>query len=653
MMQAIVPIHHSKFTILHSARGYLCLVMLLCAVPAMAKANPDQLFANLIEAPKTCALNQAFAGLWLKQNLDEANTRLEAAWSEALGDAVALTPTLANEKFKWQMRTWVRIYYLFGPNAKRHFGRLSEANTQRIESLLWHYAVAKSTLARADLKYLGFIQGSENHDMMDLGNAFLAVQALADHPDYGARTLPDGGTPQQHADAWTTYLTRYCEQRFRQGGMIEFASPTYGKYFIPELVNLFDFAHDETLRGRAEALLNLIWADWAIEQLDGIRGGAKARCYQGDYAQSGERDAWLLMGQLLLRTGDWADAKRYNHPILGYGPVLASSGYSLPPIVSQLALNPQARGEYAYISRRPARMAHLDVLPAFGDHSCWYNLAADDARLIRYSWCTPDYIMGSYTIDPALDVDFNMHPDEPERADRHYAAITGQNLWQGIIFNTGPGARIFPQCIGKPDKNKPEVSITYLQQVAVQHENVTLVQANRAQPDLTAIEVYFGSGMKERLVEQDGWRILEEGNSYAAVKILSRTEPGQPDAATWRDEHFLTASDRHAPLIFVTGRKLSFPTIDAFVEYLGQHKVALDVGKLTYTFIDADAQETRLSLNLEEARLPELNGTPVDLAPARANDSPWLKSGDTPGEAVVNFGDERLELNTNLQRSVL
>ena len=641
------PIRYSTFAILHFPTRYLCLILLLSALPAKAEVSPNQLFADLLEDPKACALNQAFAGLWLDRNLDDANARLESAWTEALGGAIDLTPPLADEKFKWQMRTWVRIYYLFGPHAERHPGRLSEANTDRIESLLWHYAVAKSSLARADLKYLGFIQGSENHDMMDLGNAFLAVQALANHTDYGARTLADGGTPQQHADAWTAYFTRYCGERFRLGGMIEFASPTYGKYFIPELVNLFDFAHDETLRGRAEALLHLIWADWAIEQLDGIRGGAKARCYQGDYAQSGERDAWRLMGQLLLRTGDWADAKRYNHPILGFGPVLATSAYTLPPIVTRLALNPEARGEYAYVSRRPARMAHLDVLPAFGDHSCWYNLAAEDSRLLRYSWCTPDHIMGSYTIDPALDVDFNMHPDQPDRAGARYAAITGQNLWQGIIFNTGPDARIFPQCLGKPDRNKPEVSITYLQQVAIQHENVLLVQANRAQSDITTMEVYFGPGMKARLVEHDGWRIIEEGNSFAAVKLLSRTDPAQPDAATWRDEHFLTASDGHAPVVFVTGRKSRFSDLDAFSAYLDRHKAALDNGRLTYTFEDAQNHTVALSLHLEEARLPEINGAPVDLAPTRANASPWLKSGDTPGEAVIAFGDERLELNTN------
>ncbi|MCF6284964.1 MAG: hypothetical protein L3K26_07225, partial [Candidatus Hydrogenedentes bacterium] len=156
------------------------------ALQGVAQPDTADLFRALLDAPKASSLNKAFAGMVLNRDIPEANARLEAAWEAAMGDHETLTPEVADEQFKWQMRTWVRIYYLFGPWGDFGPGRLSKENTARIEDLFWNYASVKSTLARADVKYVWFIQGSENHDMMDLGNAFLAVKALALNPDYQA-----------------------------------------------------------------------------------------------------------------------------------------------------------------------------------------------------------------------------------------------------------------------------------------------------------------------------------------------------------------------------------------------------------------------------------------------------------------------------------
>lgn len=623
----------------------VCLI--LGALPALAQGRADVLCTNLLGDSKGCPLNQAFAGMWLDRDIPEANARLAAAWESAMGEHEALSPEVADEQFKWQMRTWVRIYYLFGPVSKRFPGRLSAENAGKIESLFWNYAAAKSTLARADLKYVWFIQGSENHDMMDLGNAFLAAQALAGQPDYADRRLSDGGTLQEHAEAWTAYFTRYCEERMQHGLMVEFASPTYGKYYIPELVNLFDFVSDGVLRQRVAGYLNLIWADWAQEQLQCVRGGAKARCYQGNYSRNGESDSWYAMGQLLLGEGDWANARRYNHPILGYGPVLATSGYQLPEIIADLARSPEARGEYVYQSLRPGRMAHVDPLPPLGGHPCWYHMDVEDSRFVRYSWCTPNHILGSYFLDPALHEDFQIYPDEPERAGEHYAAITVQNLWQGVIFDTGPNARIFPQCLAKPDKHKPEFSTTYVQQVAVQHENVMLVQANRANPAITAFRMYFGPGMKDRFVERDGWHMLQEGDSFAAVRFFSREDATQPAGATWQDDNFLKSDNTFAPAALVTGRKAHFADLDAFAAYLAGHTYTVENAKLSYSFTDRAGSAVALALHLDEARRPEKDGAPIDLAPPTQYDSPFIRQDTDSGTMAIRFQGECLDLSAD------
>ena len=54
----------------------------------------------------------------------------------------------------------------------------------------------------------------------------------------------------------------------------------YCVYSLPELFKLCDYAGDPVTRERMKMLLDLIWTDWAIAQINGIRGGVKTRVYQ-------------------------------------------------------------------------------------------------------------------------------------------------------------------------------------------------------------------------------------------------------------------------------------------------------------------------------------------------------------------------------------
>jgi hypothetical protein len=472
---------------------------------------------------------------------------------------------------------------------------------------------------------------------MDLGNAFLALQALADLPEYRDRPLPDERLPREHVAAWTAHFTRYCAERARNGLFIEVASPTYGKYLMPELVNLYDFANDATLRDHMERLLHLTWADWAIEQLDGVRGGGKARCYQGNYSRNGSADSWRWMGNILLGLDDWTEPGRFNHQIHGYAYVLATSRYELPEIVRDLALSPDDRGEYAYVSRRPGRMTPCAALPPLGGHGCWYAMHGPDSQLLRYTWCTPDHIMGCFMVDPTLATNFQVDPEKPDEVAASYAAISSQNRWQGIIFDTDPGARIFPQCIGNVDKNRPGVTTTYHQQVAVQHENVLIVQMNRAAPKNTAMRVYFAPGMKERLIVREGWFLLQEGDSYVGVRAVAPIDGNTPCETAWDNGLFLRNAEPYAPLVFVTGRTKRFPDLAAFENYLNTHECRITDGTLRYSFQDSAQNRVELALDINEPRVPEINNTPINLAPSKTYNSPYLHSDSK--SVTISFRD--------------
>ncbi|MCA9426149.1 MAG: hypothetical protein KC994_13800 [Candidatus Omnitrophica bacterium] len=598
-----------------------------------------------MESEKVSDLNRAFAGLWLDHDLEEANDRLRIAFNEIVGKEKKITPSVADEKAKWQMRTWIRIYYLFSDKSAWFPGRLQSDIQEKIEFLFWNYGLAKSSIERADPKYVWFIQGSENHDMMDLGNAFLALQALKDLPKYSGRKLTDGHSIEEHLAAWNSYFKLYCTERCKHGLFIEVGSPTYGKYLIPEIVNLFDFAEDSELRSKAKTLLDLTWANWSMEQLGGVRGGGKARCYQGNYSRNGRSDSWFQMGHILLGS-QWAlDGSRYTHPIQGFGFVLATTGYFLPELVKDLALSPEDRGEYAVVSQSPGKMKSLDEIPPYGGHSCWYSMDSKDPRLVRYTWCTPDHIMGSFWVDPSLAVEFNIHPDQPERADNSYPAISAQNRWQGIVFATDPDARIFPQCVGKPDKNHPGLSTTYDQQIAVQHENVMLIRKNPAMKNLTGLRVYLSPGMKERIVEEGGWWLIEEGDSCAAFRAFSATGEIDSVSMAWDDDSFLRLSEPDAPIVFVTGRKKDFPEVDDFLDWVNSHESIREGDQLDYRFTDSSGSDRTLTIWLRDPKLPAIDGEPIQLSPTVVYQSPFLNSRSDGNGAILQFKGHEIQFD--------
>ncbi|NQV32896.1 MAG: hypothetical protein HQ515_09390, partial [Phycisphaeraceae bacterium] len=270
-----------------------------------------ELCRQTLANPESGRLQFALAALWLNERVTEGNKKLRELHAAALAgneeknipSSKVMTPLHASG-VKWAMRGWLRVYYMFNSKSRFFPGRLAPDVQAMLEEMFWNYGCYKSTVERSQPKYIWFIQGSENHDMMDLSNAFLALQTVQDLSEYRSRKLPDGHTAAKHVTAWTQYYKRYCQVRIQRGLFVEM-SPTYGKYFLPELVNMYEFAGDAELQRLMEMLLHTTWADWAIDQLGGIRGGAKTRVYQGHYAQRGTSDSWSFLGRILTGQGDF------------------------------------------------------------------------------------------------------------------------------------------------------------------------------------------------------------------------------------------------------------------------------------------------------------------------------------------------------------
>jgi len=90
---------------------------------------------------------------------------------------------------------------------------------------------------------------------------------------------------------------------------------------------------------------------------------------------------------------------------------------------------------------------------------------------------------------------------------------------EAVLIASHANARVFPQGVGE---DRSEHTPTFNEQVAVQRENVMLVQQNRKAEATCGMRVFFAEGMTERLIERESWFFLQEGRAYLAVGIMPR-----------------------------------------------------------------------------------------------------------------------------------
>jgi len=608
--------------------------------------NADKLFESAMQKEGIIPLHGAFARLWLNRDLPEGNRLLRDAHRAIIdqegGTDVMTAKIASSEHVKWQMRTWNRIYQLFNDKSRFHPGRLDEETQSMIEGMFWLYVGKMSRFERAGLEHVWGIHGSENHEIMHYSNALLAAQALKDRPAYRDRKLPDGRTLTQHYEAWNAYYKHYCDERAKHGLLIEVFAQ-YGSYTMPEIFNMCDLSEDPALRRKMEKLLHLIWADWAVGQVKGVRGGGRTRLYQGNpdkpesLNQWGTHDRWRHMSWFFLDSGTWWDAGQwYNHPIRGMGWILATTQYRLPDVIMDIAKDVRGRGEYVYVARRVAKQRRMAAKEVPVTYSPWYAFDCEDPGMLGYDYCTPDYVMGSLIIDPTLPQVGSHDYLKGKDLQEGYPALTAQNRYHAIVFATDENARVVPQCEGLGNRK------TYGQQQAVQHRNALLVQRHGKSRQTGDMRVFYAKGMKARLEEHDGWLILREGGAWLGVKGFSRTVANAPCGYTWDSDNWLRMKDGSAPVALVAGRSSEFADTAAFAAYLTGF-----VGKLAegwFTLSRNDGAKGTLSLHLSTESLPKVDGIPINLRPRMLFDSPFLRSVHGSGVVTIEKGHRKLTI---------
>ena len=256
-------------------------------------------------------------------------------------------------------------------------------------------------------------------------------------------------------------------------------------------------------------------------------------------------------------------------------------------------------------------------------------MAAEDSRVVQYTWRTKDCLMGSFFTDPQTD----------------YEAGPSQNRVNSIIFASHPDARIVPVCAS----NHRTGNKHYRQHVSIQHENVMIIAKNNvSSKHATRSRIYFGKGMKARMrLTNTGWYWLTEGDAYVAIHPAPWQGTDTP--AFWLDERYLEMSEDTTPMIFVVSNRTTHPKETDFLAWLNAHEISkttADAGDaLSYLFPDSSGKQIRMTLFRDVRQLPRLNGKIVDLKPPFTFDGPYIQSKRGSDHVHLQFKGETLTLD--------
>jgi len=205
----------------------------------------------------------------------------------------------------------IRILY----EADEH---IPAAYKEKIEEVLLHFRYWWDEPGQNSMCYW-----SENHQILFISAEYLAGQL---YPD---TLFPNSGlSGKQHMEKARKRAMDWLEMRWNYG-FTEFNSGVYYKEDIGALINIIDFAGDEELVKKSQIILDLLFYDVAVQNIQGMFVSASGRAYSRN--RIGGPDASL--GGLTHYY--WGNGKEIG-PGMMHG-LMTSEKYSLPPVLAEIA----------------------------------------------------------------------------------------------------------------------------------------------------------------------------------------------------------------------------------------------------------------------------------------------------------------------------
>ncbi len=520
---------------------------------------------------------KALALLYLNEDIDRANEilndpKIKDCNSWVISDSVPFI-------LYWAMPALIRTYILFNSSNGKRANNLYVQTGENLKKVFDIFVKDHMDRVFTDEHRPYRVPNSENHDMLQRACILLIAQILKEDETYKDNILPDGRTYQELYAHACEFMELYFKTRARIGRFIE-GSDNYRIVTLESIYELMDLCDNENVSRLAKMTVDLDWIEYVTENVNSVRGCAKARVYNRKVdSESGY--LWYA------RTGNMYFGYHDNHDEY----VLISFAVSdyLPP---QIAYDIQK-------NRRNLEFESITRIPGVGSTACTqfqafvcpvYHLS-ETKSVTKYTYVSDEFVMGSFRQD--------------ERDGLVW--LSSQNRWEGAVFDGNTEARLFVRY--------ETTESTYQPLHTIQHGSKLITQNITDLP--IGLYISFFDFNREINLE-DGWLFGEIEKCYYAVK--------QVGGEIYTKDNRLLFRDNNLPVIVHIEPKRKYADYDEFKSHIFSNLV-IKVGDFVF-YQDVRCREDGIGLNYDAMQddYRMIDGEMVKYNQEKMFDNPFIDS---------------------------
>jgi hypothetical protein len=496
---------------------------------------------------------------------------------------------------------------------------------------------ARAAMRNAWKTYAPYRGDTENHWCMYHASLFLAAEQW---PNLPGSEWYNGKSSEENLREAKEYLVHWMNitTTIGQG---EFDSPDYFPEYAMPMILLSQFAKDPEMKTRGTMMTDYIFADFAVEHLEGQYIGGYSRIYQPavykPLLSGASAFAYLYFG-----TGETTNS--------GWTVLPALSNYRLPEIIYSIALDRSK----AYVHQERKRVRNVI---RFGTEK--------NPPVYKYSYITKDYGIGSLQggiLQPIQQHTWGVR----YTYGRPYTTIFGLHpYWSGLevgmFFPEEVKTLIADVVASKGTYNNPDKwtgGSPY--ERTFQHKNALIVLYDIAPGTTTEhIDGFFPRNLEERTVEPSGWIACKAGDVYVGwyplqeyewkeesdVSINTLNDIGRPqlervkETGNWR----LRSYKPQNGYVIEVRSKDEIGSFEQFQSELNSHtpSATLKPGSVSvqYSTLAGD----KMDFAFPEKRT--LNGTAVDLSKTKLFEGPFINAEVGSEKMTITYKNKKLVLD--------
>ena len=460
--------------------------------------------------------------------------------------------------------------------------------------------------------YMPYRGDTENHWALYYAALYLMAE---EHPNEPGERWFSGKSSEENLEEARSYLEHWIDLTTTIG-QGEYDSPHYMKVFITPMALLYAHARDPAMKQRAQMMLDYLIADFAVESLQGLYGGAHSRVYEHEVVEpwvpAASRFSWLLWGNVPFQPS-------------GETYILAVSGYEPPAVLYHIATDRSEPYVHRELKRTRHRIRNSDV---------------KNAPVYKYTKMRPEYVLGSSQgglLQPIQQQtwDLTWAVDDPRGV--HNTLFT-LHPYSSPLEGTMYFAEHWPMVTELIVRSKTEYDSptkwtggSPYEQV-FQHEDVVLALYDI--PEGTRfphISGFFSKDLSDRQEDESGWIFAVAGEAYVAYYPLAPYEWRQEESGDWR-LHSPHLKNGAIVQVAPASAHANFEAFQQAVKALPLETSVEPVPRVRFTTLDGAV------LDAAYGEVPAVDGIRVDYDRWPLFEGPFLNAEKGSKKLAISYG---------------